>query len=164
MAFRRAVFDDAGHFDVALDVGTPSRGGGDVEMFHRVVAGGHTLVYEPEALVWHQHRREHADLEQLVADNGRSFGCYLLTCARNGTVGKGPILLFFLYHWLWGWIGSRLLRPRGFPRRLVWREFTAVWGSRRAYHAAQKEAQRIFLQMQDASRNGTYSKENRGTR
>jgi GT2 family glycosyltransferase len=148
MAFRRSLFADVGDFDVALDVGAPSRGGGDVEMFHRLVAHGHTLVYEPNALVWHQHRREDADLEKLVADNGRSFGCYLLTCARNRTVGKATILLFFLYHWLWRWIGGRLWRPRGFPRRLVWREFTAVWSSYRAYHEAQAHAQRVFLQHQ----------------
>ncbi|MGH7230430.1 MAG: glycosyltransferase family 2 protein, partial [Nitrospiraceae bacterium] len=56
MAFRRDIFADIGAFDVALDVGTPSGSGGDLEMFHRLVAKGHTLVYEPAALVWHVHR------------------------------------------------------------------------------------------------------------
>lgn len=129
MAFRRSLFAEIGDFDGALDVGTPSGGGGDVEMLHRLVARGHTLVYEPNALVWHQHRREMADLQRLVSNNGRSFGCYLLTCARNRTVGRATILYFALRFWLWGWIGKRLLRPKGFPRRLIWRELLAALGS-----------------------------------
>ncbi len=40
MAFRREVFDRIGPFDPALDVGTPARGGGDLEMFFRVLKHG----------------------------------------------------------------------------------------------------------------------------
>ncbi len=80
MAFRREVLDAIGGFDVALDVGTPSRGGGDVALFHRFVARGYTLHYDPSALVWHTHRRQFAALHRQVYDNGRSFGCYLIRC------------------------------------------------------------------------------------
>jgi glycosyltransferase involved in cell wall biosynthesis len=58
MAFRREIFTKIGDFDVALDVGTPSGGGGDIDMFHRVVTSGHVLMYEPSMLVWHKHRTE----------------------------------------------------------------------------------------------------------
>ena len=47
MAFRRAVFDRIGGFDPALGVGTPARGGGDLEMFHRVLAGGQSSATNP---------------------------------------------------------------------------------------------------------------------
>ncbi|MBA2459099.1 MAG: glycosyltransferase, partial [Gemmatimonadales bacterium] len=57
MAFRRAVFEQIGPFDPALDVGTLSRGGGDLEMFFRVLKEGHALRYEPRAIVRHRHRR-----------------------------------------------------------------------------------------------------------
>ncbi|MGH2522410.1 MAG: glycosyltransferase family 2 protein, partial [Anaerolineales bacterium] len=46
MAYRRSVFAQLGLFDPALDVGTVTNGGGDLEMYFRVLAEGHTLVYE----------------------------------------------------------------------------------------------------------------------
>jgi hypothetical protein len=142
MALRRSHLAKIGSFDVALDVGTPSGGGGDVEMFHRVVARGGTLVYEPAALVWHQHRPGEDDLLKLVQNNGRSFGCYLLTCARNKTVSRWAIVWFALYHWLWSWLVKRLLRPNGFPRRLVWTELLAALSSPWRYVRAQRQAKR----------------------
>jgi glycosyltransferase involved in cell wall biosynthesis len=148
MAFRKIVFENNGNFDTALDVGTPSAGGGDLEMFHRLVAAGHVLVYEPDALVWHSHRAEMTDLERLARNNGRSFGCYLLTCARNRTVGWGTLLYFALRHWMWGWIGKRLLffHPDGFPRHLVWKEFISALGSPLAYLRSRAHARRIKAQ------------------
>lgn len=143
MALRRSHLATIGEFDVALDVGTPSGGGGDVEMFHRLVARGGTLVYEPGALVWHQHRSGEADLLKLVQNNGRSFGCYLLTCARNQTVSRRAIFWFALRHWLWGWIGQRLLRPNGFPRRLIWQELKHALASPLAYWQTQNKARAV---------------------
>ena len=46
MAFRRSVFSEVGPFDPALDVGTPTNGGGDIEMFYRVLKEGHALRYD----------------------------------------------------------------------------------------------------------------------
>jgi glycosyltransferase involved in cell wall biosynthesis len=146
MAFRRACFDKIGQFDVALDVGTPSAGGGDIEMFHRLVAQGHTLVYEPAAFVWHQHRPEMRNFKKLVQNNGRSFGCYLLTCLRNRTVRSGAIFHFALRHWFIDWIVSRLRQPKGFPRKFVWLELAAFLTSPIAYRRAQHQAAQIAHQ------------------
>ena len=57
MAYRRSLFDKIGYFDPALDVGTATNGGGDLEMFFRVLKEGYVLVYEPRAVVRHRHRR-----------------------------------------------------------------------------------------------------------
>jgi O-antigen biosynthesis protein len=54
-AFRRAVFDQIGGFDPRLDMGTPVPGGGDHDMFARVIRAGHTLVYDPRPVVFHNH-------------------------------------------------------------------------------------------------------------
>jgi GT2 family glycosyltransferase len=140
MAFRRELFDIIGPFDVALDVGTPSGGGGDIEMFHRLVAHGYTLVYEPAALVWHTHRRYFASLRRQLYDNGRSFGAYLLTCMHNRTVGRLAILRFMVWEWVGGWILRRLLHPRRFPRHLIWIELFGAFVSPLAYRAAQRHA------------------------
>lgn len=78
MAYRRRVFDLIGGFDPALDVGTCANGGGDLEFFFRVVKEGHTLVYEPSAIVRHRHRRSYEQLRTQIANNGIGFYAYLV--------------------------------------------------------------------------------------
>jgi cellulose synthase/poly-beta-1,6-N-acetylglucosamine synthase-like glycosyltransferase len=143
MAFRRQLFEAIGLFDVALDVGTPSRGGGDLEFFHRVVARGHTLVYEPAAMVWHLHRRDFAALRRQLYDNGSGFGAYLLTCWRNRTVRRRLLLRFAIREWFYGWILRRLWKPKGHDRSLIWAELRGALHSYRAYRAAQKHAKKV---------------------
>lgn len=77
MAYRRCLFDLIGYFDTALDVGTVTNGGGDLEMFFRVLKGGYALVYEPGAIVRHCHRRDYAQLKTQLASWGTSFYAYL---------------------------------------------------------------------------------------
>jgi glycosyltransferase involved in cell wall biosynthesis len=148
MAFRRELFAAIGRFDVALDVGTPSGSGGDLEMCHRLVAAGHTLVYDPRVLVWHHHRRDFASLSRQLQANGLGFGSYLLTCARNRTASRLSILRFGLVDWLGGWILRRLLRPGWFPRRLVVAELLGALRSPRAYRAAQARAKQVAASFQ----------------
>ncbi|MGB3759090.1 MAG: glycosyltransferase [Rivularia sp. (in: cyanobacteria)] len=62
MTFRRQVLLVLGGFDEALDTGKPLPGGGDLDIFYRVIRAGYPLVYEPLYLVYHQHRR---DMKQL---------------------------------------------------------------------------------------------------
>jgi glycosyltransferase involved in cell wall biosynthesis len=143
MAYRRSVFDHVGGFDPALDVGTATGSGGDLEMCHRLVARGHTMVYEPAAVVWHVHRRTLLGLERQLHANGLGFGSYLLTCARNGTVGRLSIIRFALAEWLWGWILKRLFRPGDVPRRLVWAELLGALRSPLAYRKAHRQARRL---------------------
>jgi GT2 family glycosyltransferase len=57
MAFRRQILIALGGFDEALDTGPPLPGGGDHDIFYRVIRAGYPLVYEPSYLVFHQHRR-----------------------------------------------------------------------------------------------------------
>jgi hypothetical protein len=103
MAFRKELFEAIGEFDVALDVGTPSGGGGDLEYFFRCVAAGYTLRYEPTALVRHVHRRDKESLDRQIYQNGRSFPAYLMTIARNNPDLRFQVFRFGLQHWLWSW-------------------------------------------------------------
>ena len=129
MAFRRQVFETIGGFDPALDVGTPAGGGGDLDMFHRVLAAGLTLRYEPTALVRHQHRRDIDSLWRQIYHNGRSFGVYLLKIWQTKTVNRRETTLFAL-RWVGGWLlarlFNRLIGRLQFPLSLVWAE---VWGA-----------------------------------
>lgn len=147
-AFRRHIFSKVGLFDVAL---CPNSGGEDIEMFHRIVAQGFTLVYEPSVLVWHTHRRHLPALYQQIYNNCRSFGCYLLTCSRNRSVSRISLLQFFLYDWLTKWIFSRLIRPpRNLPRRVVLTELAGMLASPLAYrkiHAARSQSGDFHLKL-----------------
>jgi GT2 family glycosyltransferase len=71
MAFRRDALMVLGGFDVALDTGAALPGGGDLDIFYRVIRAGFPLAYEPRYLVFHQHRRELAELRRQY---GRSWG------------------------------------------------------------------------------------------
>jgi GT2 family glycosyltransferase len=57
MAFRADALRALGGFAVDLGAGTPAHGGEDIDVLRRVITAGHTIVYEPAALMWHRHRR-----------------------------------------------------------------------------------------------------------
>ncbi|MDQ2098255.1 MAG: glycosyltransferase [Tychonema bourrellyi B0820] len=143
MAFRRQVFETVGNFDVALDVGTATRGCGDIEIFHRILAKGYATVYEPRAFVWHLHRRTDKALSKQLQDNGRGFGAYLLTCDRNRTVPRLEILKFAMFNWFGWWLVRRLKTPGLLPRHLVVSELLGALGSPFAYGKAQLQAQQL---------------------
>ncbi len=77
MAFRRNVLEATGGFDLRLDAGTPTRGGGDLDMLFRTMLAGFSVVYEPGAVVRHQHRRDWSGLRAQLADSGTSFAALL---------------------------------------------------------------------------------------
>jgi glycosyltransferase involved in cell wall biosynthesis len=138
MAFRREALERLGGFDTALDVGTPSFGGGDIDMFHRVLAAGLALHYEPAALVWHQHRRDWPGLRRQIYSNGRAFGVYLQKIWRDRTVSRRATAEFGA-RWLGGWVLRRLadqLRGRlGLTWSLVWAEAWGACHARAAFRA-----------------------------
>jgi GT2 family glycosyltransferase len=74
MALRRSVLEHIGPFDEALDAGTPTRSGGDHEMFSRILAAGFRVVYDPAALSWHRHRRTWEELRRTLY--GYGVGAY----------------------------------------------------------------------------------------
>ena len=107
MAFRMQLFAAHGTFDPALDVGTPANGGGDLEMFLRVLKAGHALVYEPAAVVRHRHRRTYAELRTQIANNGVGFYAYLVRTARSYPDERGNVVRLGLW-WFWWWHLRRL--------------------------------------------------------
>ena len=129
MAFRRSALLRLGGFDTALDVGTPSAGGGDLDMFHRVLMAGGAIRYEPRALVWHYDRRTMEGLRQQLYNNGRAFGVYLVKCWRTGQVGRRHVAdyAFGIWgRWLVGRVVLKLLCRHRLPLRLLWAE---LWGA-----------------------------------
>ncbi|MEO8285654.1 MAG: glycosyltransferase [Chloroflexota bacterium] len=129
MAYRLSVFDEIGCFDPALDVGTVTNGGGDLEMFFRVLKHGHTLVYEPAAFVRHRHRREYEQLRTQLFNNGIGLYSYFVRSARAYEDERWPFMRLAIW-WLLFWhlkrLASSIVKPTRFPRGLILAE---LWGS-----------------------------------
>lgn len=83
MAFRRDVLRDLGGFDEALDTGPPLPGGGDLDIFYRVIRAGHPLVYEPLQLAFHEHRRTLDGLRRQYRSWGLGFMAFIAKTYRT---------------------------------------------------------------------------------
>jgi glycosyltransferase involved in cell wall biosynthesis len=140
MAFRREALEQIGRFDTALDVGTPSLGAGDLDIFHRIVASGRTLIYAPAAWIRHRHRRQMEGLEWQLYSNARSFSVYLIKVWTTRTASHNAcirVARWWLVRWLLMRLLRRLRRRRGFPLRLILAEIRGTlhgpWAYRQAY-------------------------------
>lgn len=146
MAYRRELFDTIGLFDPALDVGTVTNGGGDLEMFFRVLKYGHVLAYEPSALVFHRHRREYDRLKTQLTNNGIGFYSHLVRSALAHPDERTAALRLGLW-WLWWWNARRLMksyvRPGHFPRDLIVAEFKGSFVGLTRYQRARRNARRL---------------------
>jgi glycosyltransferase involved in cell wall biosynthesis/GT2 family glycosyltransferase len=98
MAVRRDVAQRLGGFDEALDTGPPLPGGGDIDLFHRVLRAGFPLVYEPRAVVFHRHRRDEAALHRQYDSWGRSLMAWVAKSYRRDPAGR-PKLRLLLRWW-----------------------------------------------------------------
>jgi len=143
MAFRRRLFDRIGQFDPALDVGTVTNGGGDVEMFFRLLKEGHGLVYEPNAVVRHRHRRSRAELQSQIHNNGLGFAAYITRSFQQYGDARFDLLKltlsWLLLHCLRGWLGT-FLRLTTTLRPLYWAESIGIIQGLTRYRAARRKA------------------------
>lgn len=137
MAFRRSVFNLVGNFDPALDVGTPTNGGGDLEFLHRVVDHGCRLRYEPAALVRHVDRRDREGFRRQIRNNGTGFGSYLLRVAHRDPSQRRAVARFAIQGWAKPWLVDRLARGivtrDPWLRELAWLETRGALASPAAY-------------------------------
>lgn len=142
-AVRRDTARSLGGFDEALDLGTALPGGGDHDLLWRALQSGARVVYEPEALAWHEHRREVAAAHDQIVGHQRAVLAFLskhLVHAR----GSGRALLFGYLAWRLMKPGVRLVRrglgrdplPAGVLLRMWWN----CWAGLAAYPRARRLA------------------------
>jgi GT2 family glycosyltransferase len=74
MAWRRDVIRRLGGFDVALDSAE------DLAAFFDALIQGFKIVYEPAAIVYHEHRRTYEELRRQSYWHGLGLGAYLMRC------------------------------------------------------------------------------------
>jgi GT2 family glycosyltransferase len=96
MALRRSLINKLGLFRAELDAGTATQTGGDTYAFYRLLSLGYHIVYNPEAIVWHRHRRSQEELRRVLY--GYSVGTYafLLRCLLKH---REVIALYIGGHW-----------------------------------------------------------------
>lgn len=142
MAFRRSVFEKIGYFDPALDVGTATNGGGDLEMFIRVLQANYALVYEPQAMIRHRHRREYSQLKRQIFYNGSLYALWLsLAWAYPGLrLGCLKISVWWMFYWNVRRFIIASLHQTQFPKDLVWIEFWGAFPSFLTYFKARWQA------------------------
>jgi hypothetical protein len=81
VAFRRVPFLERGCFDITLGPATPTFGAEDLDAFLSVILRGQRIVYEPRAVVRHEHRRDWPDLYWQVFTYSAGFTALLLKWA-----------------------------------------------------------------------------------
>jgi glycosyltransferase involved in cell wall biosynthesis len=138
MALRRSVLALVGPFDEALDAGTPTCSGGDHDMFARILAAGYTIVYEPEALSWHRHRRDWDALRRTVYGYGVGVYAYLTrhVLAREF---QAPRIAVAWSRWQLRQLLRSLFRwPGSVPLDLVLAELRGCAAGPRAYLASRR--------------------------
>ncbi|MCX6151707.1 MAG: glycosyltransferase [Ignavibacteriales bacterium] len=147
MAFRKILFNKIGLFDVALDVGTPTAGGGDIEFFQRVVSSGYILRYEPSALVKHFHRKDDISLKNQIFNNGKSFPAYLISVFKNIKQNRMNLVWFAFYSWFLRWLLFRLIKSNlTLDRKTFFFAFTEMrgtLGSLKAYYQSRLSTKKL---------------------
>jgi GT2 family glycosyltransferase len=75
-SFRREVFRAVGLFDTHLGRGTPQMGADDVDMYYRILKSGRKIVYEPRAIIYHNHRHDSDELVRYAYSSGISVASF----------------------------------------------------------------------------------------
>jgi glycosyltransferase involved in cell wall biosynthesis len=116
MVFRRKLLLELGGFDEALDTGEPLPGGGDIDIFYRVIRSGHVIVREPKMVVYHQHRRGRAELRHQMWTWGLSIMAFMTKCYLREPANRSTIR-----EWIGWWFRYTLRKMtivyRGQPGR-----------------------------------------------
>jgi glycosyltransferase involved in cell wall biosynthesis len=142
MALRRSVLELVGPFDEALDAGTPTRSGGDHDMFTRILLAGYCITYEPTALNWHRHRREWSELRDTVRGYGMGVYAYLTGHLMRREVRAPMIALGWLRWQLAGIVRSRKQPTGHITRDLAFAELGGCAAGPRAYFVSRRLARR----------------------
>ncbi|MEO7986587.1 MAG: glycosyltransferase [Gemmatimonadales bacterium] len=142
-AVRRSAALTLGGFDEALDLGADLPGGGDHDLLWRALQAGHSVVYEPAALAWHEHRSEADAAHAQVVGHQRALSAFLIKHVVLSRDGRRLSLAGYL---AWRLIkpGVRLLR-RAFgrdplPAPVLGRMWWHSWAGLTAYPRARRLA------------------------
>ncbi|TVQ10208.1 MAG: glycosyltransferase [Leptolyngbya sp. DLM2.Bin27] len=139
MAFRQSLLKAVGAFDPALDYAGYTWAGADLELFARVLLAGHTLLYEPSAMVRHNLPTCEIGLQSQVKQDAVGLYSYIAAGWHNYPTLRQQWLtigIWKIYRLL-----LSLVRPDGIPRSLIFGELLAMGQSWGAYSKSQQLAE-----------------------
>jgi len=114
-AVRRHAALAVGGFDERLDNGKDIPGGGDHDLMWRLLESGASLVYEPAAIAWHEHRQHASDALDQITGHQRALVAFLAKSLSTAPLRRKPMIALFL-----AW---RLVKPMArMARRLLGRD------------------------------------------
>lgn len=143
MAIRRTLLESLAGFDERLDVGTATRGGGDLDMFWRVLDAGQLIAYEPDAMVRHIHRRDRRGLVNQLRDNGIAYRAFLELRRRENPALEKEVRRA-VAHWHYERHFRRFLSALRWKDLLVAQLAVSEWlGSRHGVAALDHESERV---------------------
>jgi glycosyltransferase involved in cell wall biosynthesis len=148
MAFRRAAVERIGGFDCALGPGTSAMDGDDTAALSLLLLSGGTVVYQPSAIVHHRHRRDYAELRELLLGYGRGLGAYYISMLlhRPGCVLQLAQLVPRALRDQFSTSSDRIpALGDDFPRELLRRNRIGLLQGPLAYVRALAEARRLRL-------------------
>ena len=143
-ALRRDFALRIGGFDTALGAGTVARGGEDLDLFVRVLLGGHLLVYEPAAMIWHRHPADPEHVRRELYSYGVGLSAMLtkqmLTGQAWAILRRVPRALWFLVD-----PSSRKNVRKGpeYPRHFDWLERAGMLAGPLAYLRSRRHESRL---------------------
>jgi glycosyltransferase involved in cell wall biosynthesis len=146
MIFRREALVKVSGFDEALD-NDHINGGGDTDIFYRIVRAGYPVVVDPAILVFHQHRREHKALRRQMEMWGVNSMALMTKTLRRGPDRLHA--LAYIYRYLRMLFFELLLpackrTPPRWPRDLLWAELRgSSLGLFGAYGRSQRHVARV---------------------
>jgi GT2 family glycosyltransferase len=140
MALRKTCIAETGWFDEALDAGTITHSGGDHEFFARILLAGYHIIYDPEALSWHRHRRTWK--EATKAMHGYGIGVYafwtrLLFVEKQYSILRFP-RIWLLNHQLPNLYKWFLRRNKNYPLSFILVELQGCLKGPFAYFKSRK--------------------------
>jgi glycosyltransferase involved in cell wall biosynthesis/GT2 family glycosyltransferase len=103
MAFRREALEAVGGFDPVLGTATATLAGEDLELMLRILLAGRRVVYEPKAIVRHEHQRTYEQFRRRVW----GYGVGLTACLTKAVL-EHPRLLPLLMRKLPGGLSYAL--------------------------------------------------------
>ncbi len=126
MAYDRSLLLALGGFDEALDTGAPLPGGGDLDIFYRVLRSGRIMAYEPRYAVYHEHRETIPQLRRQYWTWGLGFMAYLTKSRRSDSALRAKqdaIIRWWVFDKLAALAGATCclrLREAGFHAAELW--------------------------------------------
>jgi GT2 family glycosyltransferase len=123
-AVLREAARELGGFDSTLGPGTPAAGAEDLDLYVRLLQAGHGVVYEPSALVRHEHPTGMKRLGRQAYRYGVGMGALLGKQLVRGPERSRLVRAVpaGVRHALDPRSRKNTAKPAGFPRRLDWLE------------------------------------------